>query len=221
MKPTRDLRRLQRSALDRLKRVRSLADRCATGAFAGAEQDAAVTHCVIELYNAWFGFSRCLYLSSAFRARDGSGSRIALGRVRVSGSVDDTLTHAIRRTRPQKARTGSPPWRWADEPSWGAVNVLLNSLDEIGASNLPTVTAGVSTLTPVFDHLPKFRHFYAHRGESTADALVGLLRSYGLPTHLHATSAMLMPAQIIGQARPQPLLLDWIDDVSNSVGLVV
>lgn len=180
-----------------------------------------VTHCIVELYNLWFGFSRNLYLSTAFAARDGSGKRIELASIATAGSVDEALTHAIRRTKPNTHKKGSPPWRWADEPSWGRTKILLDSLDEIGASNCQIVSNGLSTLTPVFAHLPRFRHFYAHRNEDTARGLEGILMNYGIAPDMHASVSLMQAANIRGVQRPQPLLLDWIDDVTNVISLVV
>ena len=180
-----------------------------------------VTHCIVELHNLWIGFSRSLYLSSAFGARDGLGRRIQLEAIATADSVDEALTHAIRRTKPNTYRRGSPPWNWADEPSWGSPKILLDSLDEIGASNRQIVSNGLSTLTSVFTHLPRFRNFYAHRNEDTARGLGGVLMNYGIAADMHASVALLVAAQIRGVQRPQPLLLDWVDDVINVISLVV
>jgi hypothetical protein len=176
----------------------------------------------MELYNLWHGLSRCLFLSSAFRARDGVGARISLTTATCQ-SVDEALTHAIRRTKPYvfKKKPQRKGWKWVDEPVWSKPSVLLDSLDEIGASNFPTVLGALSTLSPVFDHLPRFRHFFAHRNEDTVDALQRILAWYSIPTSTRPTEALLTPASGSSGARFQPLLLDWIDDVRNSVSLIV
>jgi hypothetical protein len=183
------------------------------------DREARVTFCTMELYNLWYAFSRALFLSSAFGARDGSGKPIALSVSPAPKSVDDALTHAIRRLRPQNRR--NPPWSWWDEPNWSKTRVLLDALDAIGSANRAQVSAGLSTQTAVFDYLFLVRHFYAHRGRETRQALHALAVSYSLPPALHPSQALLLPARLNGTIRPQPVLLDWIDDVRNSISLVV
>jgi hypothetical protein len=221
VRPTRDLRRLQRAGLRRLDRLRSIAV-AATGPTAFAvERETGVTHCVIELHNCWYSFSRSLYLSSAFRARDQRGSRITLTKVPGAKSVDDALTHAIRRLKPAAFKRRRPPWTWTDEPSWASSKVLLDSLDEIGASNLPTVTAALSLPGATIDNLTPFRHFFAHRGEDTAHKLRPLLAPYAISPALRATEALAMRASGPQGQRPYPLLVDWIDDITNVITLIV
>jgi hypothetical protein len=194
----------------------------ATGPYALArERETGVTHCVLELHNCWYSISRSLYLSSAFRARDGNGARITLAHVPQATSMDDALGHAIGRAKPRLFSRRSPPWTWSDEPSWSKAKVLLDSLDELGASNLPTVTAALSLPGATIDNLGPFRNFFAHRGEDTARKLRPLLSRYAISPTLRATEALAMRASGPQGQRPQPLLVDWIDDVRNVVALIV
>lgn len=68
----------------------------------------------------------------------------------------------------------------------------------------------LSVSTRVFDDLPKFRNFYAHRNEESAKKAVDLARHYYViggaksPTEALATPAL---------KRTQPLILDWLDDM--------
>lgn len=222
MKPTRDLRRVQRSASRRLERLRFAVDDCLTSPTAPtrAELDRTMSHAVIELHNLWLAFSRSLYLSSAFRARDGSGYRVALSKVSQATTVDEALTPAIRRTRPDR-KSRKPPWNWNDEPRWADVNVLLNSLDEIGASNLPTVSAGLSTGSLVFVTLGPVRNFYAHRGEDTSQRASKALLRYLVPGNVHPTNALTRHVVVGGVPKALPLVVEWIDDIGLAIDLVV
>ena len=217
MRATRDLRRLQGAALSRLERLRAIAVTATRPPASSTQRETGVSYCVIELYNCWYSFSRSLYLSSAFRARDQTGSRISLTNVPVATSVDGALTYAIRRAKPWVAKNRQPPWNWSDEPGWARAGVLLDGLDEIGASNRATVAAALSLAGSTIAHLPPFRHFVAHRSEDTARRLRPLLAPYAISPALHATQALATRASGAKGQRPQPLLVDWIDDITNII----
>lgn len=221
MRHSQDLRKLHRSALERLVRLRSLAEDISLSRHVQV-RDETVTYCVVELYNLWYGFSRALYLSSAFCARDGAGVKVALSRVARPASIEDALGVAIRRNKPNVAARGAP-WNWWDEPAWESSRVLLNSLDELGASNYTQVSAALSlkTLTPVIAHAKKFRNFYAHRGLGTSNMLTGIMASYTRSSSVRPSEALLLPMTIRGVTRPQILLLDWLDDLGNIIQLTV
>lgn len=183
------------------------------------ERELGITYSVVELYNLWYSFSRCLYLSTALGARDSTGSRVVLVNVTRPTSVEDALTLAIRTRQGQQNRR--PPWTWRDEPSWAQTRVLLQGLSAIGASNQQQVSNGLSTPTSVFDELPHFRYFFAHRGRETLQRLRPLIRAHSIPSNLRPTDALLTPATVLGTMRTQPLVLDWIDEVSNSITFVI
>jgi hypothetical protein len=220
MRAVRDLRRLQAAGLGRLARLYDTADHAVSSPVGSLERETEIAYVVVELYNCWHSLSRSLFISSAFRARDGSGKRIALT-VPESTDVDAALTHGIAKTKPWTARKKQPPWSWSDEPSWARTGVLLDCLDAIGASNRPLVTAGLSVTTKVFGHLPTFRHFFAHRNLDTVRKLRQPIASYAIAPSLRPTDALATPASSPKGLRPQPLLLDWVDDVRNVVTLIV
>src|SRR3989304_5529943 len=219
MRIERDLRRLQRSAHGRLRRLRYVAVLCSTGRATPKDRELGVTYCALELYNLWYSFSRCFFLSAAFGAGDGAGVRVAIGTGARPRSVEEALTYAIR-IRPGY-RNRVPPWKWQDEPSWVKPTVLLDALRAIGASNTTRVSAGLSASSGVFDDLPPFRHFFAHRGRDTAQPLKRRIRAQSISPAVRPTEALLTPASVLGAVRPQPWLLDWIDDLTNAVPLVV
>jgi len=217
-----DLVVLQRVALRRATRLRLVAAHCVSPGLAGPDREAGLTYCIIELQTLWEGFSRALFLSSALSARDSTGRRVSVGASPRPRTIDEALTHAIRRVKPGLyKRKQNPPWSWSDEPKWSGIRALLDSMDEVGCSNRSRVAAALSTQTAVFDHLRLMRNFYAHRGRDTRQKLHSLVVTYSLPPTLHPSGVLLLRARVSGVLRPQPLLLDWIDDVINTVSLVV
>jgi hypothetical protein len=221
MRPTRDLRRLGTSAANRLSRLRRSALRATAHGLAYEARDATVTYCVVEAFNCWHGFSRSLYLSSALGARDGNGRRIRAGKIPRPKTAADALTPAVRRRGRPRFPAAGPPWRFSEEPPWANPSALLEVLDEIGASNRGEVARGVSLPTSVLDHLPIFRNFYAHRGRETVASARALAVPYGISPVLAPTQILLARASTASGPRPQPLLLDWIDDLAAVVDLSI
>lgn len=223
MHPTRDLRRLRRAALARVDRLSEHAFDAATTHPSDQRHDQLTAYCVLELYNGWYAFSRSLFLSTCQGARDGAGSRLSVASVPRAGSTQDALSHAVRRCKPGRYGNGTPPWSWIDEPSWAQSRVLLDALDEIGASNYTTVSAALSlpTAAPTLSHLATFRHFYAHRGEGTRKRALGHAASYALSPALTPTQMLNSHGVVNGSSRPQPVLMDWVDDVRSIIMLAV
>ena len=224
MRPCKDLDSLQRSALDRTNRLHAYMSSVLTvGATAQRSSvDPAIAFVVIELDNLWAGVARSFFLSVAFCARDGTGNRIQLSKATKARSRDEALTHAIRRCKPWRYRPGlNGPWVWQDEPPWWKPKTLLDSIDEIGASNYQQVIAAMSASPNAFSYLHRFRNFYAHRSRETRAAITGDLRRLQFPTTYTATIALTSPVLLRGQIRPQPLVLDWLDDIRNTILLLV
>ena len=224
MRPTRDLQSLQRSALARTGRLHAYMSSVLT--FGATPKpvplDPAVAFVIIELDNLWAGIARSFFLSVAFCARDGTGSRIQLSKAAKAQSTDEALTHAIRRCKPwlyKKGRNG--PWTWRDEPLWWKPGTLLDAIDEIGASNYQQVSAAMSVSPNAFSYLHTFRNFYSHRGRGTRTEIIGGLRRLQFPTTYTATTALTSPIVWQGNVRPQPLVLDWLDDIRNTISLLV
>jgi len=210
---------MQRAAVGRLRRIRAVAVACSLPTATARDRELGVTYSVVELYNLWYGFSRSLYLSAAFGARDATGLRVALTVTPRPRTVEEALTYAIR-LRPSH-KTRNPPWRWQDEPSWARTKILLDSLAAIGASNGVQVISALSSTSRVFDELEPFRHFFAHRGKDTLQRLPTVVRAHSIPVSLRPTDALLTPATVLGVLRPQPLILDWIDDVNDAVAQAI
>ena len=224
MRPTRDLRDLRKAGLGRLARLHIyvnfvLAPKTHVNA---AAVESAMAFVVIELDNLWSNIARCLFLSTAFGARDGSGNRLELAKVNKAESINEALTHAIRGCRGGGYRPrGAGQWSWHDEPSWWKTKNLLAALNEIGASNYQQVSAAMSIAPITFAHLRPFRNFYAHRSQRTRAEVVRCLRRLQFPTNHTATRALTSPLVQKGVVRPQPVILDWLDDVRNTIVFLV
>ena len=224
MRPSRHLQSLQRSGLARTGRLHAYMSSVLAvhATLKPAPVDSAVTFVIIELDNLWAGIARSLYLSVAFCARDGTGKRVQLSKATKARSTDEALTHAIRRCRPQYYKSGlNRPWTWRDEPLWWKPKTLLDAIDEIGASNYQQVSAAMSVSPHAFSYLHTFRNFYAHRSRRTRTEIIRDLRRLQFPTTYTATTALTSPTVWQGQIRPQPLILDWLDDIRNTILLLV
>lgn len=228
MRPSTDLRKLQHSSVARISRLR---DGARTVLSAAASADTTSSSCrpepflayvVIELDNLWASTARSLFLSAAFCARDGTGMEVTLSVVPKPGSTNEALAHAIRRCRPTRYRAGSTrPWTWNDEPLWWDQRTLLDCLEELGASNFPQVVSALSASPAVFSHLHVFRNFFAHRGKDTRERVIRSLQQLHFPRHYTAAQALMTPVRTPDGIRPQPLILDWLDDLHDTVDLLV
>lgn len=78
-------------------------------------------------------------------------------------------------------------------------------------SHLAEIRMAFSVSTRVFDDLPTFRNYYAHRNEESAKKAIYIARRYYVISGASSpTEALATPAL----KRTQPLILDWLDDMS-------
>lgn len=172
-----------------------------------ASGDRLITCVALETLNLWSSFARAFYISSVLGAKDCYGQRIniASGRMRSTASA---INHAVITLKPFKQGTG-PPWARRDEPTWHAPQTLLILLQGLAASNLRSVQIAFSYPTNLFDMLPTFRNFFAHRNEETARKVTSKARSLALSTQLSASEVLC--TRLPG--RPQHIISDWLDDL--------
>ena len=184
--------------------------------------DPGIAVAVVELDNLWTGVARSLYLSSAFCARDGTGKPLDLG-VPPCRTTNEALGHAIKRCKEDvfSAKDGVGPWEVGDEPAWGRTKHLLASLDAIGASNYDKISGALSLTPKVFPYMHTFRNFYAHRSMEAKIQVEGVVRAYGLPTRCAPTRILVSPVVTPEGVRPQPLILDWADELRETMELLV
>lgn len=104
---------------------------------------------------------------------------------------------------------------------WWEPQQLLDALDEIGSAHYGTVQVSVNVAPSAFMYLRPFRNFYAHRGRDTRQRLTPVIAQLQMPSTFSATEVLVARGRTPGGLRPQPLVLDWLDDVRDTVDLLV
>ncbi len=212
MRPSKHLQELHDKVARRLHKYRLLAD-SANRNLSWPESDQMISYVTIRCLNTWAVFSRAYFLSCVLSPWRESGSRISLKNPNVH-TFDDAINTAMLRLRPNLWR--SRRTRRNEEP-WRKPNTLIVSCREIGCSNHQEILRAFSIQAGVFDNLPAFRNFYAHRDEHTAmEAKRIAARQYSMQVSGHPTEILLRPAY----GRPQSLILDWIDEINITVELL-
>jgi hypothetical protein len=105
-----------------------------------------------------------------------------------------------------------------DEPAWHNTSDFFKLVQQIGASNLPRIQAGLAYSTTFFNNLPTIRNFYAHRCDDTFRKAgnVGVRLGLSATPDLHATEIMCSRLP----RRPQNIATDWLDDIANVIDLI-
>ena len=212
MRPARNLAILELATCRRIARLSAIA--VPTGGFATPRgQGIATAFAVLELYNVWSCFCRCFYLSACLPARARGGTKVSNQMAFID--LNQAIGHAIRfRNRYSTATPGpSGAYDQKDEPPWHATSFLVGLCRNVGCSKVSDVQAAVSIRSRVFDDLPAFRHFFAHRNGDTCQRAQALASYYCIPSHLRP--AGIVAARPLG--RPQPLFADWADDLRFAV----
>src|ERR1700677_1994198 len=125
--------------------------------------DKRVSFVCIEALNAWISFVRFFYISSACGAKTAGGVRVTTANGRMTAVA--ALLEAARFKKGAPGFAGKVSWR--DEPIWYdpvRIQLLFKSL---AISNEPIFSSAFGYPTNVFDGLPRFRNFYAHRNLGT------------------------------------------------------
>jgi hypothetical protein len=208
MQPSKYLRQLHHKAGRHLSGLRILAD-SAIG-LTWAESDRIMSYVTIECLNGWANFARAYFLSCTLSPWRKNGSQITLSD-RTIRTFDDAIKAAMQKCKPWIWRRGT--WDRRDEPAWHVPKTFIDSCNQIGCSNYTDILNAFSIPTQVFEHLPTFRNFYAHRNDYTAIKAKNIARYYSIVAREHPSRILLTPAY----GRPQTLILDWIDDISNVI----
>ena len=212
MNPSYRLDKLNAAARRRIARLRLVVRPLSLPAT--PEADRALAWAIIEADNLWAGFLRAYYLSATIRAKTVSGGKIALSLASFP-DLASALKFAAQLKDPKfKKSTVSR----RDEPAWHNTTDFLKLLQRIGASNLPTVQAGLAYGTTFFNHLRTIRNFYAHRCDDTSRKAgsVGIKLGLSATPSLHATQIMCTRLP----KRPQNIATDWLDDIGNVIDLL-
>lgn len=206
MRPCTDFAKLSEAATFRIRRLRAAVSEHATPSASRSELDRHVGRAVIDAQNTWSNFARSYLLSYLGSPRRKRGDRVALGN--LAANNPGTLLHIA--TKACRGTTAAAPVDRRDEPSWHDTATFLRICNELAPTNLDDIRAALSMQTRVFADLPTFRNFYAHRNEESAAKAVGLAKRHYLISGVrHPTEALMKSAS----NRPQPLLLDWLDEM--------
>jgi hypothetical protein len=175
-----------------------------------------LAYVVIEALNVWVHYCRCFYIATALGAKDSAGQRVAISPPVAITSADDAIVLAVHRVR-RRLRGLPGPFAPLDEPRWHKPNEFLKVMRELSPSNLGDVQRALSLQPQTLQHLPTVRNFYAHRAQDTADRVRSLAPRYSVASSA-SPSEFLCSRQ---PGRPQPIVLDWLDDVRSTVELTV
>lgn len=177
-------------------------------------RNALTCSAVIELHNTWLNFSRCFYLAIAVNAKSSERGHVTCAN--GFGSHQLALHAAINVVSPWVRPNANGIYHRRDEPPWHDTSVLLRAVAPLGCSLSGNVTSALSTGTRVFLDLPVMRNYVAHRNASTRKAAQDLALFYGMSSRLNPIDLLAArPA-----TRPQPLIEDWMDDVSTVIELL-
>jgi hypothetical protein len=217
MHPVRYFSILYEAACNRLIRLRNLADTASSRpASEFKSTNLELSFVAIELHTAIANFTRAYFLSCTLLPVTVTGAKVIchFAIANYSDAIDASMK-ACKYTAWAKAR-GMKNWDRRDEPPWHQPGTLIRSCQEIGCSHQSKILAAYSVPTQVFDHLTKVRNFYAHRNQYTISAARSIATSYSISTMEHPSQILRTPAY----GRPQPIIMDWIDDARNVIDLL-
>lgn len=217
MRPSRRFTVLHKSAWARIQRLRRLAETACIrqfDEFANANRE--ISYVAIELHTTISNFARAYYLSCTLKPITESGVRVTCSL--TGANFIDAIDASIKACKHMvwiKAR-GRKTWDRRDEPPWHLPSTLIDSGREIRCSNHASIVAAFALPTMVFNHLTKFRNFYAHRSYVTRALAQSLALHYSILPDQHPSRILCAAAY----SRPQALILDWIDDILNVIDLL-
>ncbi len=202
---------LTATATSRVQRLNNLA--AGLGNHVGASDRRLISYIVIEAANLWAQYSRSLFLSCAFGARDASGQPVV---ATPCPSEHDALTVAVHAVVP-KLRGTNNPWNDRLLPDFQNKGKLSRTIDYLGASVSKDVDAALSVQSRVLADLPTMRNFFAHKGERGVISARALAPRYGLSAHL-------APEQLLCAVPPagsgDVLLREWLADLNGILSLM-
>ena len=182
MRPVGRAYKLEHATTANFLRLQKLLAAGSAGSWDRISED-LVAYVAIEAQNTWANFARAYYFSCFIETRLTSGAKVRVSPVFAGSRLVDAQGHAINRFRTKKLKPdASGKWDPRDEPSWFNSDRLLDLCTDLGCSHLAGVRAALSPRPQALDSLPTFRHFFAHRSESTTKSAVAEAAGLGLPT---------------------------------------
>jgi len=167
------------------------------------DRDVVVAYVAIEALNAWALFSRSFYLSCAL------GALTERKKIVVTTSTPDPLGAAITCFSSRARPNAQGFWHRRDEPPWHDPNVLMKVCGNLGCSIRVQIGNAFSLSQNVFNDLPVFRNFFAHRNGQTSQAAQNVAPRYMLPTHLSPTELLLS----VSPGATERVILEWLTEM--------
>jgi len=131
-------------------------------------------------------------------------------------TIDQAIGRAVNQFRPAAQPRANGSWDRRAEPAWHDPNNLLAIGAAESFSNIGDLRAAFSTGIRLFIDLPVLRNYFAHRNQQTSEAATAVAPHYGIPATKRPSRVVLSrPLK-----RPQPLLLDWMDEMQVTIELV-
>lgn len=162
-----------------------------------------VAHVAIEALNAWALFSRSYYLSCVLGAVTERKKYVST--MPTADPLGAAITCINSRARPNALGR----WHRRDEPAWHDPNVLMRVCLNVGCSIQVQIGQAFSLSQNVFNDLPVFRNFFAHRNGDTSQAARNIAARYTLPSHLSPTDLLLS----VSPGATETVIVDWLSEM--------
>lgn len=199
MRRCKRLRRLRGTLNRRLARLERRIKTVA-GVAGHKDRDVVVAYVAIEALNAWALFSRSFYMSCAL------GALTERKKVVTTTPTVDPLGAAITCINSWARPNALGIWHRRAEPAWHDPNVLMRVCGNLGCSIQVQIGQAFSLSQNVFNDLPVFRNFFAHRNGQTSQAARNIAPRYTLPTHLAPTELLLS----VSPGATEKVILEWL-----------
>ena len=215
MRPSKYLIKLQKTAINKVHRLKRLLENVPTFSSSN-EIEVCLTYVTIETLNTWSNFSRSFYLSCTLHPKTVNGNRVTT-HLRTS-NFNDAIGQVIPLYKNRASPNSQGLWHRRDEPTWHDPSTIIRVCTHIGCSNIGDISNGLSGGQTFFAHLPVFRNFYGHRNQQTENAAMQLAPRYGIPATLRP-SDILRQFPISGTSTPSTsiLLLQWLDEIEITI----
>lgn len=164
-----------------------------------------VAYVAIEAMNAWALFSRSFYFSCVMGAKTERRRQVTL-----SARPTDPLGAAIICVNKWAKPNASGIWHRRDEPAWHDPNVLMKVCANVGCSIQTEIGQAFSLSQNVFNDLPVFRNFFAHRNGQSSQAAINIASRYTLPSYLSPTELLLT----VSPGASAALMVEWLAEIN-------
>ena len=127
---------------------------------------------------------------------------------KIQGS--DPLGAAITCVNRRATPNASGGWHRRQEPAWHDPNVLMKVCGNLDCSIQTQIGQAFSLNQNVFNDLPVFRNFFAHRNGQSSQAARNVAPRYALPTYLTPTELLLT----VSPGATDSLMIEWLAEIN-------